>query len=317
MRVEVRGDGIAAYCCVHLLRMAGIETSLARTDRPRVPALLLSLSALQLIRDVFARPDLLADREPIRKRVVKWDSRMPVAELEHLGFVTSEEELLRDLLPSGFAQGDADWVVHCANPLPEGVTPLRFGARKATARRVALHKGDACVMESLAGGWLFLLPVDSETGWLLSVGDGALGESAVVAPRVAEVLGEAGEFPAYPRIAERLTGANWIACGSAAMAFDPICGDGTALAVRAAILAAAVIRAVARGEDREALLRHYENRVHAGFGRHIELCRQFYGNGFGGVWWDQELAALDAWTATVETEFAYRLVDFDLHRISR
>ncbi len=32
------------------------------------------------------------------------------------------------------------------------------------------------------------------------------------------------------------------------MAFDPICGDGTAHAIREAILAAAVIRALARGD---------------------------------------------------------------------
>ena len=72
-------------------------------------------------------------------------------------------------------------------------------------------------------------------------------------------------------------GANsWLACGTAAMAFDPICGDGTAHAIREAILAAAVIRALANGGPADELLAHYEARLTAGFHRHLTLCRQFY-----------------------------------------
>jgi hypothetical protein len=318
MKVEVRGDGIAAFCCAHLLQQAGVDTALARSDRPRVPALLLSLPALQLIRDVFDRADLLSEREPIRKRVVQWDAKHPLLAMDHLGFVTSEEELLNGLLPdvATRSEGQPDWIVHCANPLPEGIQHQRFGSRKAVAQKVALRNENACVMESLAAGWLFLLPVDPNNGWLLSVGEGGLSESRVVAPRVVETVEVSrGAFPAHPRIADRLTGTNWIACGSAAMAFDPICGDGTALAVRAAILAAAVIRAMARGEDRDGLLQHYESRVRAGFGRHVDLCRQYYRNGFGGPWWDQELAALDAWPVVAEANFQYRLMGFDLVRL--
>lgn len=322
MKVEVRGDGIAAYCCVHLLRQAGLEVFFSRGDRPRVPALLLSLPALQLIREIFDRPDLLAARAPIRKRVVKWDSAQPVLEMEHLGFVTSEQELLGSLFPDAATAlvGDPDWVVHCGNPLPEGVSHHRLGSRMATAWKVALQGEDAgytCVMEALAAGWLFLLPMDDRNGWLLSVGEGGLAESHVASARVAELVEESAQFPAYPRMAQRLCGVNWIACGSGAMAFDPICGDGTALAVRAAILAAAVIRAVAKGEDREALLVHYETRLRAGFGRHVELCRNYYRRGFGGSWWDRELAALDCGSAyeVSSQRFQYRLVGFDLERL--
>ncbi len=322
MKVDVRGDGIAAYCCVHLLRQAGIETRLMRSERPRVPALLLSPPALHLLREIFARPDLLAGRAPIRKRVVQWDCTQPVFEMEHLGVVTSEQELLSGLLPDDDAaltdEGNPDWLVHCASPLPEGVTHNRLGSRMATAWKVELQGEDAsytCVMESLAAGWLFLLPADARNGWLLSVGDDVgLSHSRVVATRVARLAEASPQFPAHPRIANRLTGQNWLACGSAAMAFDPICGDGTALALRAAILASAVIRAVAKGGDRAALLEHYEARVHAGFGRHVELCRDYYRRGFGGAWWDRELAALDgglAYNSTAQP-FRYRLLGFDL-----
>jgi hypothetical protein len=51
------------------------------------------------------------------------------------------------------------------------------------------------------------------------------------------------------------------------MAFDPIYGDGTAHAVREAILAAAVVRAISAGGDAAEPLRHYEARLMLGFQR--------------------------------------------------
>jgi flavin-dependent dehydrogenase len=76
------------------------------------------------------------------------------------------------------------------------------------------------------------------------------------------------------------------------MAFDPICGDGTAHAIREAILASAVIRALAEDGNSGELLRHYEARLTAGFRRHLMLCRQFYLSGGTGAFWTSELDAI-------------------------
>src|SRR5215471_17038611 len=72
--VLVRGDGVAAYCCAHLLEQAGIAVALDRPDRPRLPALMLSESALALIADTFGNQDLFRDLPRIRTRVVLWGS---------------------------------------------------------------------------------------------------------------------------------------------------------------------------------------------------------------------------------------------------
>ena len=77
------------------------------------------------------------------------------------------------------------------------------------------------------------------------------------------------------------------------MAFDPICGDGTAHAIREAILASAVIRALAKGGSQNDLLSHYEARLTAGFQRHLAQCRQFYLSGGTGPLWTSELEAID------------------------
>src|SRR5258708_10950048 len=128
----------------------------------------------------------------------------------------------------------------------------------------------------------------------------------------------AGEFPASPRIVSPLCGPEWLACGTAAMAFDPICGDGTANAIREAILASAVVRAAARGEDTGPMLSHYETRLTIGFQRHLALCRDFYRTGHSGEWWEAELASLQEgleWCARQtggSPEFRYQLSGFDL-----
>ncbi len=109
-----------------------------------------------------------------------------------------------------------------------------------------------------------------------------------------------------------------LACGTAAMAFDPLCGDGTSHAVREAILAAAIIQAAANGENEEELRSHYETRLLAGFGRHLALCSQFYKTGHRGPWWEQELKSLEegmAWCGQQlgsRRDFHYQLNGFEL-----
>lgn len=107
------------------------------------------------------------------------------------------------------------------------------------------------------------------------------------------------------------------------MAFDPICGDGTAHAVREAILASAVVKAISNGGDASGLLRHYESRLVAGFQRHLLNSRDFYRSGDRGPWWAGELALLEQglqWCGEklhAFGEFRYRLSGYDLSLIDK
>jgi hypothetical protein len=151
-----------------------------------------------------------------------------------------------------------------------------------------------CHVEAVERGWLFLIPSGSATAWLLAVGgpvERLLEESCLVAPLVA-ALGEASSgFETAPRQLPSLAGPDWLACGMSAIAFDPICGDGTAQAVREAILAAAVIRAGQRRRPREtghplSLDAHrLAAPAYPDFG-------QFYATGGDGPWWRAQVAAL-------------------------
>jgi hypothetical protein len=260
---------------------------------------MLSDTALTLLRDVTGRPEMFAQAHRIRRRIVAWGGEEPKA-FEHSAAVISEQQLLDELRRGLLEQENSfrpNWLIDSAKACLSGVKQHRFGNREASAQRVVLRRGvdpATCWIEALKDGWLFLIPNSEECGWLLTVGGERLPEaSRIVADQIRGYGAKLGRFPAYPRVASPLGGSHWLACGTAAMSFDPLCGDGTAHAVREAILATAIIRAREEGEAMNKLLVHYEARMLAGFARHLQMCRDFYRNGFGGAWWDQQADALE------------------------
>ena len=336
-KIVIRGDSAAAWCCAHLLTNAGFKPVLHRRGRPRLPAIMLSEAALALMRDVFERPDLFHTAPRITRRVVQWGRNAEPVAFDHAAVVVSERELLGELereteLLAEPAPHESDFTIIASRPLPADTVEHCFGSRIASAVAVRLkdaRDSASCWIESLEDGWLFLIPNALESGWLLSVGCPleAIGErSSLIAGRIALMSGASGQFPASPRIVSPLCGPGprglgWLACGTAGMAFDPICGDGTAHAVREAILAAAVVGAISTGGDAKELLCHYEARLTAGFQRHLAASLEFYRAGNGGPWWEKELEFLQRgleWCAGKLNgygEFRYRLNGFELSSI--
>lgn len=296
--VLVRGRGLAAACAAHLLRRDGIAVHAEAGSRSPVPVIMLSDAALALLRDVFGQPDLFAAHHRITRRAVRWGGQ--ATEMPHGGVVVSELDLLQALEGAANpaeAAADPAFTIHAAPPLPSGDL-LHFGQRRAAAVPVVLAETAdraCCHVEAVERGWLFLIPSGPATAWLLAVGgpvERLLEESRLVAPLVA-ALGEVSSgFETAPRQLPSLAGPGWLACGMSAIAFDPICGDGTAQAVREAILAAAVIRAGRDGADSEKLATHYHSMLTASLRRHIQISGQFYATGGDGPWWRAQVAAL-------------------------
>ncbi len=299
--VAISGKGIAANSCAHLLRSSGLEPVLDPSVRPPVPGLLLSDAALALLRDIFGRPDLFANRHRISRRIVSWGGGEPQA-MPHGAVVLGETDLDAELAaaPSTHSPATpANFTLYSAPPFPQQEMQ-HFGSRKAVATKVLLrHEEDAssCWMEAVNEGWLFMIPTGTGDGWLLTVGGPAeelIDQSRHLAPRLILLDAETPSpaFETAPRMLTSLRGPDWLACGTAAIAFDPICGDGTAQAVREAILACAVIGAIREGQDSQSLLDHYEAMLIAGMRRHLRLCAQFYQSGSNGPWWPEQVSAL-------------------------
>jgi flavin-dependent dehydrogenase len=289
-----------------------------------------------LMRDVFGKPDLFAGLPKIERRIVRWGSENESMTLPHTAVVVSESMLAKRAgasVTKGIIDEQARWMIHAGRQLPEECRMHRFGSRTAAARAVRMRPGSdgkACWIESLDEGWLFLIPSGEGAAWLLAVGSepGALlAESRIVGAEIDSVGEAGGDFAAYPRIADPLCGAaGWLACGSAAMGFDPLCGDGSGNAVREGILAAAVVRAALEGGAVDDLMLHYETRLLSGFHRHLQQCYPFYAKGHTGEWWRGELeqlvegmkwcrAQLDSLLKAMPGGARYALRDFVLERI--
>lgn len=325
--VLLRGQGVAVATVAHLLRRAGMAVAHESGSRRPVPVIMLSDPALALLRDVFGKPRLFADKARIERRVVRWGASEPVA-MPHGAVVVGEDDLTAVLAGAASpppCDSGTGMTIHGMAPFPAPAMQ-RFGERLSATVRVTLSPGAdpaTCWVESIEDGWLFLIPDGSGGAWLLAIGGSPevlIGHAPMIAPLIATMEPAGATFDTSPRMLEHLAGEGWLACGTAALAFDPICGDGTAQAVREAILASAVVTALAHGEDPAALTTHYHSMLLAAMRRHLQLSLPFYGGAGSGPWWREQYAAARAgydWCTaqlSLQPEPRFALHGFDLVR---
>lgn len=330
--VTIQGTGVAALCAHQLLKQNAPKLD----STPRLPAILLSQSTQTLLADIFNNTNLFAKAPRIRQRIVAWGSR-PAISIPHHAIVLSENALLQTLhsqlppIETDHENPDPkNWTILTSRSAPElGHTPEKaFGARIAKMHAAQLTENaepETCWIESTKNGWLFLLTTSPGAGSLLSVGENSgsqLQHSRLIAPKLSRLDPIPGEFPAQPRILDPLCAAGWLAAGSAAVAFDPLCGEGAGNAGREAILACAAVHAIHAGESATDVLLEYATRLTLGFLRHLENCREFYLQYSASQFWQDALSKIDeglTWTRArlgAAPPPAFRLVDFALQRLA-
>ena len=133
----IRGTSVAASCCAHLLQVAGFRVCRAESQRPRIPAILVSEAAQLLLRDVYGRPDLFDGLFRIDRRIVSWEPGSPPVTLPHRAVAISEQALLELLRPGpeeSAPDETVDWTVYTSRPLPASVEQHRFGSRTASPK---------------------------------------------------------------------------------------------------------------------------------------------------------------------------------------
>jgi len=326
LHVHIKGAGIVAWCCASLLQRSGFAVSVEQTRGSHLPAILLDPVTEALLCYIAGDNTLFRGLQRVRSRTRAWGAHSGTVRLDHSAAILSPDAFMDGARISldrccGLPPRGADWTVYTSPDPRRGQDS--FGSRRAQFADVRLKskaERGACLLESVDCGWMFLIGGDCDRGFLLFVGgdpDSLLESSRHIAAQISGVHLRGFEVDAYPRIARRLYGNGWIACGTAAMSLDPICGDGLGHAVREAILATAVLRGIAAGGDRRGLLAHYSHRLREAFGRHLGLCRDFYSNGHDGEWWENELNSLcqglhrDKRRAA-RKKWRYRLCELDL-----
>ncbi|MDX2270078.1 MAG: hypothetical protein NW208_18390 [Bryobacter sp.] len=314
--MQLIGDGTAIRAAARLLEKAGLAYGWTPGKRPPLPVILLGEAAMELMGGALGLEALREGMYAVKERRVRWGGE--TLRLPHRAWVTSETELLGRLgVPH--SMGSAQGPRLLAAGIEEGGTrEIAAGARRAELVRVKYREAHEVVAtEAVDEGWLFTLPTESGAGWLIGVGGAVetlLGQSQLVGPMIEAREGETLRFESAPRLRWPLWGEDWLACGSAAARFDPICGDGTAFAVREAILAAAVLREGFSGEARM----HYAARLLAAFAKHLALARQYYADGPPTDWWRAQVADTEKALRWCEAELAalpaprFRLVGEEL-----
>jgi flavin-dependent dehydrogenase len=187
----------------------------------------------------------------------------------------------------------------------------------------------ACWLETVPDGWLFLTPLGSGRGFLQGMVPLApdapaamladlVTQTRIIRRRVAESSGRASAFAAAPRMSDPLCGPGWIAVGEAAIALDPLSGEGVGHAVRGAILAAGVLEGIASGLPVGECLRHYTLRLHRTFCAHLRECLRYYTFAFRSALWATEIERmrrsfpLETCRAASAARLAYGLRGFRL-----
>jgi len=305
--VTITGRGIGVATAAHGLIGRGIPVvTVAPPALPRggAPLVMLGEQAQGLLRDVFAGHAPLAREldasHRITRRIVRWGGQEAHV-VPHSGLVIAADRL-GDALPwpePVDADAGAGAAFALSTDAPQGSTLLRFGRREASATRVVLEAcadPHAALVEAIDAGWLFCIPTGDGAGWLLTVGaepDHALRESRLVAPAVAATGAVSTCFETAPRMLDDATAPGFLTLGSGALAFDPICGDGVATAVRGGVLAAAVAAEMFDPAlDPGALNGHYRAMVIAAMRRHLAVSWPFYARGGPGAWWREQADAL-------------------------
>ena len=285
---------------------------------------MLSDAALALLRDCLGQPNLFADKPRITRRIVVWGGPDPVV-LPHAAAMLGAGDLDFSPPPQDAPPASSAVTIHTATA-PNSDAQLHFGDRTGEVVPVKLlhaEDSDACWIEATGAGWLFMIPCAADSGWLLAIGapvDELIGQSKHLSQRIRFAASRAARFDTTPRMQLPMAEHDWLACGSPSMAFDPICGDGTATAAKQAILASAVAQAVLEGEDAEELAAHYQAMMVASMRRHLRLCAQFYASGGDSAWWrSQQQALVDGFeqcSALLEREPAPRFA-LDSYRLVR
>ena len=97
-----------------------------------------------------------------------------------------------------------------------------------------------------------------------------------------------------PTLADPLYGGNRLKIGDAAMALDPLRGDGIGFALRGALLAQAVLARIDGYPGRSESLGHYRARLRQTFEAHLEGCRDHYRTARCAEIWKSDVAAMNA-----------------------
>ncbi|MEB3283144.1 MAG: hypothetical protein VKK42_29910 [Lyngbya sp.] len=360
----VIGRGVAGLTCARLLAQQGWEIEICKissssSGSPISPTVVLNDITCYLLQDIWQLEDKFWQNfYVLNQRRVRWGMEASVLNIPQLSMVINgnclvkllEERLLQaynqqvylnesPLIDKPTTFEGYDWVIDAggrksaiAENLGKGKRH-RFGCRCILSSEVTLtqtSEQNACWMETVADGWIFLAPLGEHRALLQCMVPivreepsqmliDLLEKSHSIKSLVDSFLGSITVFQAFPQILTSLCEPKWIAVGDAAISFDPISGDGTGYAIRGAILATSVINGItSQSLLNNQYLHHYTQRLHKTFLSHLQECLKYYSAAFSSSAWKAEIKLIQDFLygnkhgLITADHFAYRLNKLNL-----
>jgi hypothetical protein len=329
--VQIDGRGIAAAASAALMSRFDWNVRGATVADPAIPFLTLDSSALDLLADIFGESIRTFPGYEISDRFVVQHHDRAVSHVRQPLCIIEAREILNRIRSKSALDCTGD-----APPQAVIRTAGMGGSRLiASGRRVAyIFRGavsgrpaaQASIFEFMPDGWIFWAPLSGRSGVCQFVLPRASGDSHDLCRGMLEdsvllsrcvILDETigGPLDCAASLNLDLAGTDWIACGGAALRYDPISGSGTATALRSAILACAVLRAINAASDPGPFVAHYAARLSAAFRQHVETCERLYSQAQFSSSWDDEFTEM--WRAIRESENQFpRELQFRLENYS-
>jgi flavin-dependent dehydrogenase len=320
-RARIVGAGPAGLSCAMQLRAWGWDVEVCSAAGAVRPVVVLNEVTHTLLAQIWG-DDLAeaAGAHALVARTVAWVPdelpsvieqaawAVPLADLTGLMTLRASQAGVR-FLPAEASQANGPheagiWVVQASGrgSMPPGDV-ITFGQRRALSAPVRLMKGapeQHGLLESVPGGWLFVIPTGQGEGVLQAMSaqpfadatatlQALLKRSRLARWGIADWLDEAVQYAAMPRVHKQPARPGQIVIGDAALTQDPLSGEGIGTGVRSAVLAAAVMQAsdgVHRAPD---AIAHYNKRLAYAAHAHVGRCLGLYGQAMAAAHWQGEI----------------------------
>lgn len=318
-RALVCGSGVAGLTCAQLLAVRGWRVDCAPRPQPPGPIVVIGRPTADLVLELWHGDEsLFAGAHRLQGRVVHWERAaapdyaaapalaMPVDILRARLAERARAAGVRFVASAHADPAHYDRIVQAGGREAASEGAIAFGGRRGVAAAVKLTphaRTDRTVMESVPGGWLFLIPQGLGRGAVQAVFAGKIAEprtdlrmllahSRVMSTLVEEIVDEPAGFAAMPRLTMTPCTFRSIAVGDVALTLDPMSGNGVGSGLRSAILAAAVLDAADREPMPQACFDHYTRRLRDAMSGHVRTCIDFYGRAKYAADWHGEIDAM-------------------------
>jgi hypothetical protein len=307
---------VTALTCARLLGVQGWQVQRDQGSEARPVHLLLGQATANLVAALWSDPTLFRGAHRIRERAVCWNRRNGMEPVAAPGLVIAADELVRRLASRLTTENNGQdppplWIVNARAPQAgEFPSALReIGRRQAWIAPATLAPKalrDRCLMESVEGGWLFLLPASAERADLQYVSlpshspppapEIVIEKTAMICHALSDIAPWRSPLACMPKVHLMPAQPGELAVGEGALAFDPISGDGVGHALRSVVLAATTLDAIAKGQPADECLSEYAATLHRAMAHHLKICLELYDNAMQDPGWRAEIATMRATT---------------------